>query len=97
MARLPNAQGTRADIVTLLKDSQYLATDAAESVISSVVSGALDKLHCEHDPCVRFDTQRKLWIYLHKGRTAEEFGRLLLILFNNCNSLLVKIFFELIS
>ncbi|XP_073980385.1 uncharacterized protein isoform X3 [Rhodnius prolixus] len=76
VARLPNAQGTRADIVTLLKDSQYLATDAAESVISSVVSGALDKLHCEHDPCVRFDTQRKLWIYLHKGRTAEEFERL---------------------
>ncbi|KAK9512387.1 hypothetical protein O3M35_000828 [Rhynocoris fuscipes] len=76
VARLPNAQGTRADIVTLLKDSQYLATDAAESVLSSVVSGALDKLHCEHDPCVRFDTQKKLWVYLHKGRTAEEFERL---------------------
>lgn len=76
VARLPNAQGTRADIVTLLKDSQYLSESAQEGMLSSVVSGALDKLHYEHDPSVKYDSKRKIWVYLHRGRSVEEFERL---------------------
>ncbi|KAL1138746.1 hypothetical protein AAG570_008808 [Ranatra chinensis] len=76
VARLPNAQGTRADIVTLLKDSQYLLENPPEAVLSSVVSGALDRLHYEHDPSVKYDPKRKTWVHLHKGRSVEEFERL---------------------
>jgi hypothetical protein len=73
-ARLPNGEGTRTDICELLKDSQYLAPVSQESYLHSVVSGALDRLHYETDPCVKYDTKRKIWIYLHRGRTEEEFG-----------------------
>ena len=36
--------------------------------------GALDRLHYEKDPCVKYDIGRKLWIYLHRDRSEEEFG-----------------------
>ena len=74
MARLPNGEGTRAAVCELLKDSQYLA-DSSDSQINNVVSGALDRLHYEKDPCIKYDVNRKLWIYLHKERTKEEFGK----------------------
>jgi len=77
-ARLPNGEGTRTDICELLKDSQYLAPVSQESTLHSVVSGALDRLHYETDPCVKYDTKRKIWIYLHRGRTEEEFGECVL-------------------
>ena len=38
------------------------------------MSGALDRLHYEKDPCVRYDGSRKVWIYLHRGRMEEDFG-----------------------
>ncbi|GFY56655.1 nuclear factor related to kappa-B-binding protein [Trichonephila inaurata madagascariensis] len=44
--------------------------------IHTVVSGALDRLHYEKDPCVKYDVNRKLWIYLHRHRTEEEFERI---------------------
>lgn len=72
-ARLPNGMGTRSDICTLLKDSQYLM-EANQTELHNAVSGALDRLHYEHDPCVKYDPKRKIWIYLHRGRTMEEFG-----------------------
>lgn len=72
-ARLPNGMGTRSDICTLLKDSQYLM-EANQTELHNAVSGALDRLHYEHDPCVKYDPKRKIWIYLHRGRTLEEFG-----------------------
>jgi hypothetical protein len=31
----------------------------------------LDRLHYEKDPCVKYDLQKKLWIYLHKNRTTD--------------------------
>jgi hypothetical protein len=31
----------------------------------------LDRLHYEKDPCVKYDLQKKLWIYLHKNRTID--------------------------
>lgn len=43
-----------------------------------MVSGALDRLHYEKDPCVKYDIGRKLWIYLHRSRSQEEFGEQLL-------------------
>ncbi|KAK4312817.1 hypothetical protein Pmani_015828 [Petrolisthes manimaculis] len=79
VARLPNGEGTRSDICELLKESQYLAplpNTTAENNLNSVVSGALDRLHYENDPCVKYDTPRKLWIYLHRNRSEEEFERM---------------------
>lgn len=67
-SKLPKGYGTRNDICELLKESQFINNTVGEDKISSVVSGALDRLHYEKDPCVRFDTNKKLWIYLHVGR-----------------------------
>lgn len=39
--------------------------------LNSIVSGALDRLHYEEDPCVKYDAERKLWIYLHRHRTLD--------------------------
>ncbi|CAL1539986.1 unnamed protein product [Lymnaea stagnalis] len=75
-ARLPNGEGTRGDICELLKDSQFLAPGVTETQINAVVSGALDRLHSEKDPCVKYDVTRKLWIYLHRNRTEDEFERI---------------------
>lgn len=78
-ARLPNGEGTRADICTLLKDSQYIkelpdTENEKEGSLHSVVSGALDRLHYEADPCVRYYPKRKEWLYLHRARSESEFG-----------------------
>jgi len=70
-AKLPRGFGTRNDICELLKESQFINNEIGEDKISSVVSGALDRLHYEKDPCVRFDTNKKLWIYLHIGRNER--------------------------
>ena len=81
-ARLPNGEGTRADICQLLKDSQYIReqteSDDKEGYLHSVVSGALDRLHYETDPCVRYYPRRKEWLYLHRARSESEFGLYLL-------------------
>lgn len=75
-ARLPNGEGTRAEICELLKDSQFLAPEVTSAQVNTVVSGALDRLHYEKDPCVKYDIGRKLWIYLHRSRSQEEFERI---------------------
>ncbi|XP_015596568.1 nuclear factor related to kappa-B-binding protein isoform X2 [Cephus cinctus] len=79
-ARLPNGEGTRADICQLLKDSQYIRDQSdsegghdKEGYLHSVVSGALDRLHYEADPCVRYYPRRKEWLYLHRARSESEF------------------------
>lgn len=72
-ARLPNGEGTRTDICELLRSSQYICPSASETVLQTIVSGALDRMHTENDPCVRYDSKRKIWIYLHRNRTEEEF------------------------
>lgn len=74
-ARLPNGEGSRSDVCELLKDSQYLAPGVTDTQINTVVSGALDRLHYEKDPCVKYDVNRKLWIYLHRNRSEEDFGQ----------------------
>lgn len=75
-ARLPNGEGTRGEICELLKDSQFLAPGVTDAQINVVVSGALDRLHSEKDPCVKYDVNRKLWIYLHRSRSEEEFEKI---------------------
>lgn len=75
-ARLPNGEGTRSEICELLRSSQYINPDAADSVLQTIVSGALDRMHTEHDPCVRYDPKRKIWIYLHRNRSEEEFEKM---------------------
>lgn len=78
-ARLPNGEGTRADICQLLKDSQYIKEQGNnDDNLHSVVSGALDRLHYEADPCVRYYPRRKEWLYLHRARSESEFGSFLL-------------------
>lgn len=72
-ARLPGSIGTRADVCTLIRDSQYIVGDISDSKVNHVVSGALDRLHYERDPCVQFDGGRKLWVYLHRDRVEEDF------------------------
>ena len=70
-SKLQDGVGTRADICDLLKDSQYINENLLDSQINGIVSGALDRLHYEKDPCVRYDLHRKLWIYLHRNRTVD--------------------------
>ena len=70
-ARLPDNVGTRSDVVTLLKDSQYIRKDVSDPAFTSAVSGSLDRLSAEKDPCVRYDCHYKLWVYLHSGRPIE--------------------------
>lgn len=75
-ARLPNGEGTRADICELLKSSQYINPTASDVVLQTIVSGALDRMHTEPDPCVKYDSKRKIWIYLHRNRSEPEFEKM---------------------
>lgn len=72
-ARLPGSIGTRADVCALIRDSQFIVEDVSDAQLNQVVSGALDRLHYERDPCVRFDGDRKLWVYLHTDKDEEDF------------------------
>ncbi|XP_023018228.2 uncharacterized protein [Leptinotarsa decemlineata] len=75
-ARLPNGEGTRAEICELLKSSQYISNTATDNLLQSVVSGALDRMHTQWDPCVKYDQKKKIWIYLHRNRSEEDFDRI---------------------
>ncbi|GMJ12105.1 hypothetical protein HRI_004879700 [Hibiscus trionum] len=72
-ARLPDRMGTRADVCILIRDSQYMVEEISDEQLNQVVSGALDRLHYEHDPCVRFNSEKKLWFYLHGDREEDDF------------------------
>jgi nuclear factor related to kappa-B-binding protein len=45
-----------------------------EDKVSNIVSGALDRLHYMSDACVKYDSEKKLWIYLHLDRNSEHPG-----------------------
>ncbi|KRX03897.1 hypothetical protein PPERSA_04775 [Pseudocohnilembus persalinus] len=70
-AKLPQGIGTRLDICELLKESQYVYDDLPIEKVNNIVSGALDRLHYTSDPCVKYDLERKLWMYIHKNRTED--------------------------
>ncbi|BFG36079.1 hypothetical protein CerSpe_223530 [Prunus speciosa] len=72
-ARLPGSIGTREDVSTLVRHSQYIVEDVSDEQLCRVVRCALSRLHYEFDPCVEFDRHRKLWVYLHGERGEENF------------------------
>jgi hypothetical protein len=47
---------------------RYINEDISEEKLSNIVSGALDRLHYEDDPSVKYYSDKKIWIYLHKDR-----------------------------
>lgn len=66
-SRLPDGLGTRADILELIKHSQWIKLEACNlEQQNNIVSGALDRLH-QQDQCVRYDQERKIWIYNHRN------------------------------
>ena len=74
-ARLPGGEGSRTDVCELLKESAFLVDGVNDAQISTVASGALDRLERGvADPCVKFDSERKLWMYTHGKRTAAQFA-----------------------
>ena len=70
-ARLPDAVGTRSDVGLLLMDSKYIAPQVTQQLAISAISGSLDRLSAERDPCVRYDCHYKLWVYLHAKRNLN--------------------------
>ena len=70
-SRLPDGVGTRADILELIKQSQWIKLDGTPAETqNNIVSGALDRLH-QQDQCVRYDSDKKLWIYMHKNHRID--------------------------
>ncbi|CAG9803955.1 unnamed protein product [Chironomus riparius] len=77
IARLPNGEGTFDAICELVKYSKFLTLNLSENVIRSFVSTALDTISSEnHDSSAKFDNKRKLWVYMHRNRSEEEFERI---------------------
>ena len=70
-SKLIDGVGTRADICELLKESQYINESCSDKQINNIVSGALDRLHYEKDPCVKYNLNKKQWIYLHRNRSLD--------------------------
>ncbi|CAH2243955.1 nuclear factor related to kappa-B-binding protein isoform X2 [Pararge aegeria] len=72
LARLPNGEGTRRDIVTLLKMSQWI-TPNSEQALSIAVANALERLvSVKRDPIVKYDQRTALWTYLHRHKSEED-------------------------
>lgn len=51
-------------------DTQYFGEGVTDEQLHVVASGGLDRMSTEPDPCVRFDQDRKHWVYLHRHRYA---------------------------
>lgn len=56
-------------------------------ILHGAVTYSLERLQLESDPCVKYDARRKIWIYLHKSRTINDFGKYFIFI---CNSILKK-------
>ena len=67
-AKLPNSVGTRTEICTIVQESQYFNCEIDADRMYTIVSGALDRLHYENNPCVKFDSKTKMWTYLHNSK-----------------------------
>ena len=65
----------------MLKESQYINEDIGDDKLSNIVSGALDRLHYEDDPCVKYYSDKKIWIYLHKDRFLYFYLEIIIINF----------------
>lgn len=73
-ARLPNGRGTRAEVTELVKDSQYIRPGISHEQLMGMVSGSLDRLQAEHDPCVKYEGGG--WVYQHYMHSREMLGML---------------------
>ncbi|KAM3961478.1 uncharacterized protein ACR2FA_004372 [Aphomia sociella] len=72
LARLPNGEGNRHHILTMLKMSQWIMPCSDQSLLS-VVSSTLDKLQAvKRDPIVKYDQRTALWTYLYRHRNEED-------------------------
>ncbi|CAH8681408.1 unnamed protein product [Schistosoma rodhaini] len=77
VACLPNGEGTRADITTIVQNSGFLLPNVNPRQLQQCVSSALDRLQGEtSDPSVYFNNNRRMWIYRHRHRTFEKFAEL---------------------
>ena len=65
--KLPGNIGTREDIGTLLRNSQYIAEGIPNREVNPVVQGDLNCLHYRDVFGEQFGRVRKLWVYLHGG------------------------------
>ncbi|XP_046967985.1 nuclear factor related to kappa-B-binding protein isoform X1 [Vanessa cardui] len=75
LARLPNGEGSRRDIVTLLRMSQWIVP-CSEQALSSAVASALERLlTVKRDPIVKFDQRTALWTYLHRHKSEEDYAK----------------------
>ncbi|KER27239.1 hypothetical protein T265_05703 [Opisthorchis viverrini] len=74
VACLPNGEGTRGDITTLVQNSGFLLQFIDQRKLQQCVSSALDRLQGEaSDPSVYFNAAHRIWVYRHRHRTPEEF------------------------
>ncbi|XP_022114654.2 nuclear factor related to kappa-B-binding protein isoform X4 [Pieris rapae] len=72
LARLPNGEGTRRDLLMMLKMSQWIIP-CTDQALSSAISTALDRLVAiKRDPIVKYDQRAAIWTYLHRNRTEED-------------------------
>ena len=49
-----------------------MVPDVETTALTTVVSGALDRLQNDADGPVRYDNNRKIWIYLHRDKSLKQ-------------------------
>nr|CAH8819225.1 unnamed protein product [Trichobilharzia regenti] len=77
VACLPNGEGSRTDITTLVQNSVFLLPNIDPRKLQQCVSSALDRLQGEtSDPSVYFNSSRRIWIYRHRCRSFDQFAKL---------------------
>ncbi|KAL3317571.1 hypothetical protein Ciccas_003770 [Cichlidogyrus casuarinus] len=76
VARLPNGEGSRSDILTLASESGFLVSNFDQKHFSQCISGALDRLQSEPDAAVAFQPESRRWIYMHRARKMDDFSRI---------------------
>ncbi|XP_032517867.2 nuclear factor related to kappa-B-binding protein isoform X2 [Danaus plexippus] len=75
LARLPNGEGSRRDIVILLRMSQWIVP-CSEQALSSAVATALERLLAvKRDPIVKYDQRTAVWTYLHRHKSEEDWNK----------------------
>lgn len=72
LARLPNGEGTRHHVLTLIRMSQWIAPCSDQTLLSAV-SSVLDRLlSAKRDPVIKYDQRTAVWTYLHRHRSEED-------------------------
>ena len=66
MARLPNGEGSRMQVMELVRQSQYVEPKIHEKTFAKAVKSCLWDLNCEEEEeefSVKWDAKRCRWIY----------------------------------